>query len=419
MLPRSRQLRRALQIVAAAVTAAGAAIFVLAAWRDIHRWLPADFSVHGRSIDLIFLFIYWVTLAVFIAVEVLLAWFVVRYRRRPDQAKARFIHGNTRLEIVWTVIPAAIFLVIAMWSQRVWDDYRLSALADDPRRVPILVIGEQFKWNIIYPGPDGKLGRYLVYPKVTDLKWPALPKGISYPFPAEFPGPAYMPADKAKAILEAYTSQVNPLGKDFDDPDGQDDIWQGALARPLEIPKGRPVEIHLSSKDVIHDFYLPNFRVKLDAVPGSMGRLYFQATRSSAELERASRRPYSLEELDASLKQNKSFIVVIGPETAGANERVDRRHHIHYWRYADKAGETIIRDGAPITADAIPALKAAGIAQVTAYQPQFFELVCEQLCGAEHYTMQDRVIVLEDDEFRKKYESPAMSTAVSNVLARR
>jgi len=416
---RSDQHRRPLQIAGAAITAMAVGAFVWITARDIHRWLPADYSSHGRSIDLIFLFIFWLTLAVLILVEVLLIWFVIAYRRRPDKTKARFIHGNTRLEMLWTLIPAAIFLAIAMWSRQVWDNYRYSPLADDPRRVPILVIGEQFKWNVIYPGPDGKLGRYLVYPKVTDLHWPTVPFGTAIQFPP-VPGPAYLPESEAKKYLEDYVARINPLGKDFDDPDGQDDIWQGALARPLEVPKGRPVEIHLASKDVIHDFYLPNFRVKLDAVPGSMGRLYFEATQSSAELEQASRRQYSVNELDAGLRQKKSYVVVIGPETQGASEKVDRRHHIHYWRYADKNGETIIRDGASVTADAIAALKAAGITELSAYQPQYFELVCEQLCGAEHYTMQDRVIVLEDDEFRKKYESPAVvSVAVSNALAKR
>ena len=401
----------------AAIGAAAAGALVWGTARGLKGWLPDDYSVHGRSIDLIFLFIFWLTFAVFVAVEVALVWFLVRYRGRPERAKARFIHGNTRLEMLWTLIPAAIFLAIAMWSKQVWDDYRYSLLADDPRRIPILVIGEQFKWNVVYPGPDGKLGRYLVYPKVTDLRWPIPPPGMSYPFPADVPGPAYMPEEKAKAVLDAYTSQVNPLGKDFDDPDGRDDVWQGALARPLEIPRGRPIEIRLSSKDVIHDFYLPNFRVKLDAVPGMMGRLYFEATESSAELEKASRRQYTLDEVEAGLRQKKSYVVMIGPETRGANEKVDRRHHIQYWRYADKNGETIIRDGMQVTPDVVPALRAVGISQITAFQPQYFELVCEQLCGAGHYTMEDRVIVLEPEEFRRKYETAANTSVASTAEA--
>src|SRR5581483_11760068 len=97
----------------------------------------------------------------------------------------------------------------------------------------------------------------------------------------------------------------NPLGKDFSDPDGLDDDWKGALARPVFLPKGRPVEIDLSSRDVIHDFFAPNFRVKLDAVPGTRGQIFFTATTSSAQLEKASRHLYSLDELKAALSAPK------------------------------------------------------------------------------------------------------------------
>src|SRR5205807_6883849 len=136
-----------------------------------------------------------ITMAVFVAVEVLIVWFMIKYRRRPDKAKAIFTHGNTRLEMAWTLIPAAIFLLLAMWSKQVWDNYRYSPVAQDKNLYHILVIGEQFKWNVIYPGPDGKLGRYLIYPKPTDLTWPKLPSDASFEFP-RVPGPAYLPEDK-------------------------------------------------------------------------------------------------------------------------------------------------------------------------------------------------------------------------------
>ena len=69
---------------------------------------------------------------------------------------------------------------------------------------------------------------------------------------------------------------ISPLGKDFSDPDGKDDDWQKALLRTVFLPKGRPVEIDLSSRDVIHDFFVPEFRIATkDArrvLPASLSR---------------------------------------------------------------------------------------------------------------------------------------------------
>ena len=80
-----------------------------------------------------------------------------------------------------------------------WDEYRYSPTAEDPNRLKVLVIGEQFKWNVIYPGPKGKIGRYLLYPKPTDLAWPIVPpnKAGTIQFP-NVPGPAYLPETQAQ-----------------------------------------------------------------------------------------------------------------------------------------------------------------------------------------------------------------------------
>src|SRR5207237_6406317 len=131
---------------------------------------------------------------------------------------------------------------------------------------------------------------------------------------AGVPGPAYLPYKDAVDAINKYIDSTNPLGKDFSDPDGKDDDWKNALAREIILPKNRPIEIVLSSKDVLHDFFLPNFRVKLDAVPGMRGHIYFTATQSSAEREKETRRIYTPDELAQALKrpEHKEMLISIG-----------------------------------------------------------------------------------------------------------
>ena len=194
-------------------------------WRT--WWLPPNHSAHGAAIDTLFDWIFWITAITFVLVEAALVFFLVKYRYRPG-TKAHFTHGNKRLEFIWTIIPAAIFAVLAIVSKFVWDNYRYSPTMTDPNRAIVLVIGQQFKWNVIYPGPDKKLGRYLMYPEPTDLAWPN-PAGDDKPYTfAGVRGPAFLPYDKALTAIDQYIDTVNPLGKDFSDPDGKDDDWQGA-----------------------------------------------------------------------------------------------------------------------------------------------------------------------------------------------
>ena len=181
----------------ACVGGARAAASPLAAFSD--WWLNPNYSEHGKSIDTIFYFVFWLTTIIMVAVEILLVWFLIKYRHRNNGRKAIYSHGNTKLEMIWTIIPAIILIVLALWTKRVWDNYRYSPIANDPNRLQVMIIGEQFKWNVIYPGPSGRIGRYLVYPKTTDLKWPTVPPGKSYNFP-NVPGPAYLPEEQARTM---------------------------------------------------------------------------------------------------------------------------------------------------------------------------------------------------------------------------
>lgn len=173
--------------------------------------LPEGVSSYSGKVDGLFYLILWITGIIFVIVEFLLLFFLFRYRHREGR-RARYTHGNNRLEVVWTIVPAIICVVIALLSRRSWEEIK--------QRMPkeamqIEITGEQFAWNIRYAGPDGKLGT-------------------------------------------------------------ADDI---VTLNQLHFPVGRPVVATLRSKDVIHSFFLPEFRVKQDAVPGMSTRIWFDSMR--------------------------------------------------------------------------------------------------------------------------------------------
>ncbi len=367
-------------------------------------WLPPVRSAHGGDIDDLFNVTFWITMVTFVAVEICLVVFLIKYRHRPDRKKAHFTHGNARLEMAWTLAPAVIFIGLAVANKGVWDKLRFNPDANRPDKAIILVIGQQFKWNVIYPGPDGKLGRYLIYPKPTDQRWPG---GITF---NRTKGPAELKYDEAVSAIRQYVDQENPLGKDMDDPDGKDDDWTKQPGREITIPEGRPVEVQLSSRDVIHDFFLPNFRVKLDAVPGMRGKIVFTATMTSKQREDLSRRKYKIDELVTLFDQGTppDLYVQIDKDSPGAIE--DPRKKGNYLYVEDPKAtkpKTILRNTAGfniLTKENIAKLKAAGITEVTAFESGVWDLVCEELCGQGHGGMTGQIRVLDSEEYNKTFE---------------
>ncbi len=174
-------------------------------------WLPENVSTYGGQIDALFYAIYYLTTAVFFAVQLTLLFFLFRYRDRPGR-RATYTHGNTTLEIVWTAIPAMILAVLALVSRSTWAEIKET---QPPSDFEIQVEAKQFNWEIAYPGPDGKL-------------------------------------------------------------DTPDDVH---MDNDFHVPVDKVVRVRLKSKDVIHSFFVPNFRLKQDAVPGHSIPVWFKATK--------------------------------------------------------------------------------------------------------------------------------------------
>ena len=415
-----RAARRVRGILTTAVTAT--ATFTFAGRADAglgNWWLPANYAKHGVEMDYLFTLVFWITFVVMIGVFAVMIYFLWKYRYNPERKKAHFTHGNTKLEMAWTILPAIILAVIALYSKGVWDRYRHGDPNEQGKPARLLVIGQQFQWNVIYAGPDGKIGRYLLYPKPGDKLWPKGPDGMPFTYTydkyEDTKGPADMPYEDALKAINAYIDQENPLGKDYSDPAGKDDNFEPQPGRPIYVPKDRPVEVQLSSKDVIHDFFLPNFRVKLDAVPGLRGVVHFVPTTTSKELENLpeNRRTFkNLDEVREFLKEptQANWVISINdkaepkaPEAKKPGAQLEPRSR--QWMYADATGQAIVMDAQPLTPSRIDALKAIGVTGVTMYKPGSFDLVCEELCGQGHYKMAGQIIVLSPEEYAEQFEA--------------
>jgi len=400
-------------------------------------WLPANYAEHGDSVDLLFIVIFIVTVGIGLAVLLLLLKYCIQYRHREGR-RGHFSHGNKRLELIWTIIPAILLLGLALWTKASWDRFRYASEQEQASAARILVIAEQFNWNTIYPGPDNKFGRYLVFPKTTDPKWPAMPPGQESYLSEMYdgmsggkslpPGPAYLPQDDAKKLIDAYVS-INKLGKDFADPAGKDDDWQSALARPVYVPKGRLVEVTLTSKDVIHDFFLPHFRVKLDAVPGMRGTLYFTPTQTSADYEKeamAGKRSYDLQEARKLVGYGVNLRLIVPEDPAEKakyswTEKSTRTRTVRGKRVTEEVESTVdLATGTRLDNSLLDTLETRlGLKAVEAYTIQEWEVVCEELCGNSHTRMQGRVIVLTPEAYGEQFEGkqPGPSPAATQPVA--
>jgi len=222
---------RALAVIIWILTALSVLLFVSGKW-----WFPASITEHGPALDRQFLITILVVGVSFTAAQVGLGWMIWKYR---DTGKAGdrglYTHGSNRLEVLWTVITAVIFITLGIMGQSVWAALRLH---DAPAgSYSVEVVAQQFQWNFHYPGKDNVFGK--TDPKLID------------------------------------DSALNFIGIDESDPNSKDDSVTATLA----IPVNRPVELRLRSKDVIHNIWVPPLRFKQDLVPGMEIKVHFTANK--------------------------------------------------------------------------------------------------------------------------------------------
>ncbi|MEE9154493.1 MAG: cytochrome c oxidase subunit II [candidate division NC10 bacterium] len=177
----------------------------------LETWLPENVSTYGADIDFLFYVIYYITGVAFILVAAAMVAFLIIFRHREGR-RAKYVHGNTFLEIVWTIGTAVIVIVLGIMSEPLWARIKQQV---PPSDIQVRVTGKQFNWEILYPGPDGKF-------------------------------------------------------------ETADDVQ---MDNELHVPVNRVVQVFLASKDVIHSFFLPNLRLKQDALPGRTIQAWFEATK--------------------------------------------------------------------------------------------------------------------------------------------
>ena len=186
--------------------------------------LPVAAATHSPDVDSLIVIVHWLMLVLFVGWGLFFVYVLFRFSRRSnpaasyDGAKGKVSKG---LEVGIVIIEAVLLLFYAIpaWARRVTN------FPSESEAVVVRVVGEQFAWNVQYPGADGKFGR-------TD---PTL------------------------------VSSDNPLGLDRNDPNAKDDI---TTINQLTLLVDRPILVHLSSKDVIHSFGVYELRVKQDSIPG-------------------------------------------------------------------------------------------------------------------------------------------------------
>lgn len=171
-------------------------------------------STFGGQVDSLYWLILIFTGAAFLLTEGALIYFLFRYRRRNGD-KARYVHGNRRLEIIWTIIPGLLFFGLAVYQTGAWRQIK-QQLPPQAESLLISIEAEQFEWFATYAGPDGEFG-------------------------------------------------------------SEDDIE--APPNVIHVPVNEKVIVNLTSRDVLHSFFVPALRVKQDVVPGRTVQAWFEVTK--------------------------------------------------------------------------------------------------------------------------------------------
>jgi cytochrome c oxidase subunit 2 len=222
---------RVLAVIIWILTALSVLLFVSKKW-----WFPTAISEHGPALDRQFMITIVIVGISFTAAQIGLGYVVWKFRDTGNPSdRGLYTHGSNKLEMLWTVITAVIFITLGVMGQSVWASLRLND--PPPGSYSVEVVAQQFQWNFHYPGKDGVFGH--TDPKLID------------------------------------DGGLNFIGLDSSDPNAKDD----AVTASLVIPLNHPVELKLRSKDVIHNIWVPPLRFKQDLVPGMEIKVHFTATK--------------------------------------------------------------------------------------------------------------------------------------------
>jgi cytochrome c oxidase subunit II len=203
------------------------------AFHLLSPWWWTPIASNWDYIDHTIIITFWITGVVFVAIILFMAYCLFRFRHKKG-TQAAYEPENKKLEWWLTVLTSVGVAGMLAPGLFVWNQF-----VTVPKEADVVeVIGQQWQWNFRLPGKDGVLG-------TSDTR---------------------------------NVSPENPLGLNANDPSAQDDVL--IEGQDLHLPLNRPVKVLLRSIDTIHDFYVPQFRAKMDIVPGMVTFFWFTPTRA-------------------------------------------------------------------------------------------------------------------------------------------
>ena len=219
-------------------------IIIMTEWMG----MPALAATHGAQIDNLVGWIHVFMLILFVGWGGFFLYAITRFRKSRNAVanyKGVTSKTSTYMEIGVAVVEAILLVgfAIPLWAARI------EAIPPENQALTVNLTPEQFAWNVRYAGPDGVFGR-------TDIK-----------------------------LIDL---QSNPLGVDRSDPAAKDDV---TTVNQLYLPVNKPIIVNLRSKDVIHSFNVPEFRVKQDAIPGLTIPIWFIPNVTTAEMRERTGNP--------------------------------------------------------------------------------------------------------------------------------
>jgi cytochrome c oxidase subunit 2 len=258
--------------------------------------LPESASYEGENDDLLFDISFWMIGIVQFIMQFIIFFFTYKYRGKKTN-KAKFYADNHMLEMIWTIIPGVVIIVLIGFGIFQWTEVMYVDEDEDP--ILIEVYAKQFAWQARYAGADNTLGL---------------------------------------GNVNFIDETNNPIGVDMSDPASLDD----KPVTELHLPKGKKVLFKFRSQDVLHSAYMPHFRAQMNCVPGMVTQFAFTPKYTTEEMREQS------EVMD---------------KTRGIN------------KIRSKKGEDL-------------------------YEFDYV-LLCNKICGASHYSMQMKIIVEEEEDYKR------------------
>lgn len=208
------------------------------------RYLPEAASELGRSWDWLFGVFSIPIIIVFFITHIVLFYFIRKYRYKKDRPVYYFPESH-KLELIWTAVPAVVMVLLVGLGIPKWNTATSKAPED---ALNIRVTGMQFKWMFNYPGADEVFG---------------------------------------ERYIRKYGDINNLMGLNPEDEAGYDDLFPDNIV----VPINKPVNFQINSLDVLHDFYLPDFRMKIDAVPGVPTSFWILPDKTTAQMREETGNP--------------------------------------------------------------------------------------------------------------------------------